>query len=109
MPPTNYVRPKRQNCGLTKCKKVIICLFLKREKKIKVNKVQRKLNYIYLNIKKLCLNVNVHRYKSYIRHEDFRLSSVRSSFVTLRPPPLDSETGWTGELWSKTKFLILEN
>ena len=23
--------------------------------------------------------------------------------------PLDSEMGWTGELWSKTKFLILEN
>ena len=22
--------------------------------------------------------------------------------VTLRVPPLDSETGWTGELWSKT-------
>ena len=29
--------------------------------------------------------------------------------VTLRGPPLDSEMGWTGELWSKTKFLILEN
>ena len=30
-------------------------------------------------------------------------------YVTLRVPPLDSEMGWTGELWSKTKFLILEN
>ena len=40
---------------------------------------------------------------SYIRHKDFRLPSV-----TLVVPPLDSETGWTGELWSKTKFLILE-
>ena len=36
-------------------------------------------------------------------------SSFSFSSVTLRPPPLDSETGWTGELWSKTKFLILEN
>ena len=35
-------------------------------------------------------------------------SFVRSS-VRLRGPPLDSEMGWTGELWSKTKFLILEN
>ena len=29
-------------------------------------------------------------------------SSVRS-FITLRVPPLDSETGRTGEFWSKTK------
>ena len=29
--------------------------------------------------------------------------------VTLRPPPLDSETGWTGELWSNPVLLILEN
>ena len=35
--------------------------------------------------------------------------SVRSSFVTLRGPPLDSETGWTGELWSNPVLLILEN
>ena len=27
------------------------------------------------------------------------------SRVTLRLPPLDSETGWTGELWSKTNLL----
>ena len=33
----------------------------------------------------------------------------RPPFVTLVLPPLDSETGWTGELWAKTKFLILEN
>ena len=47
---------------------------------------------------------------SYIRHEDFLLRSlVRPTSVTLRGPPLDSEMGWTGELWSKTKFLILEN
>ena len=44
---------------------------------------------------------------SYIRHEDF----LRPDFfsVRLRVPPLYSEMGWTGELWSKTKFLILEN
>ena len=39
--------------------------------------------------------------------------SFSSSFsffsVTLRLPPLNSEMGGTGELWSKTKFLILEN
>ena len=48
---------------------------------------------------------------SNIRHEDFR-PSVRSFVlpcVTLRGPPLDSETGWTGELWSNPVLLILEN
>ena len=30
-------------------------------------------------------------------------------FVTLRVPPLDSETGWPGELWSKTNLLIWQN
>ena len=38
--------------------------------------------------------------------------SVRPSVcscVTLRVPPLDSETGWTGELWSNPVLLILEN
>ena len=35
---------------------------------------------------------------------DTRISFVRSS-VTLVLPPLDSETGWTGELWSKTNLL----
>ena len=41
---------------------------------------------------------------------DTRISASSSfSSVTLRGPPLDSEMGWTGELWSKTKFLILEN
>ena len=36
---------------------------------------------------------------SKIRHKDFR-SFVHPLSVTLRLPPLDSETGWTGELWS---------
>ena len=36
---------------------------------------------------------------SYIRHEDY----FRPSSVTLRGPPQDSASGWTGELWSKTK------
>ena len=35
---------------------------------------------------------------SKIRHEDFLRPSYVCSCVTLRPPPLDSETGWTGEL-----------
>ena len=29
-------------------------------------------------------------------------------YVTLRGPPLYSEMGWTGELWSNCLFLILE-
>ena len=52
-----------------------------------------------------------HNLESYIRHEDFLcpLDSFFFSSVTLRVPPLDSETGWTGELWSNCVFLILEN
>ena len=34
---------------------------------------------------------------------------VRLFSVTLVLPPLDSETGWTGELWSNRNLLILEN
>ena len=30
-------------------------------------------------------------------------------YVTLRGPLLDSETGWTGELWSKTNLLNWQN
>ena len=42
------------------------------------------------------------------------LDSRISVLLLLRPsrsgyPPANSATGWTGELWSKTKFLILEN
>ena len=44
----------------------------------------------------------------YIRHKDFRPPSVRPS-VTLVLPPLGSETGWTGELWSNCILLILKN
>ena len=40
---------------------------------------------------------------------DTRISFVRSSFVTLRVPPLKSETCWTGELWPNRVLLILEN
>ena len=36
--------------------------------------------------------------KSFIRKEDFR-ASVRHAQGS---PTLDSETGWTGQLWSKT-------
>ena len=43
--------------------------------------------------------------QSYIRHEDFRLFFCPALSATLTVPPLDSETGWTGELWSKTNFL----
>ena len=54
------------------------------------------------------LKAEVFRKESYIRHEDF-FRPPPSPSVTLRVPPLISEMGWTGELWSKTKFLILEN
>ena len=41
---------------------------------------------------------------------DTRISVRPPSFsVTLRVPPLDSETGWTGELWSKTNLLNWQN
>ena len=41
---------------------------------------------------------------------DTRISFVRpSSSVMLVLPPLKSETGWTGELWSNHVLLILEN
>ena len=40
---------------------------------------------------------------------DTRISRLCSEFVTPVLPPLDSETGWTGELWSKTNLLILQN
>ena len=46
---------------------------------------------------------------SNIRHQDFHACVRASSAVTLRLPPLDSETGWTGELWSKTNLLIWQN
>ena len=48
---------------------------------------------------------------SYIRKEKYRPATPTSAavYVTLRLLPLDSEMGWTGELWSKTKFLIFEN
>ena len=40
---------------------------------------------------------------------DTRISSVCLDFsVALRVPPLDSETGCTGELWSNRVPLILE-
>ena len=42
-----------------------------------------------------------------IRNKDFR--PFISLSVMLRQPPLDSESGWTGELWSKTNFLKRQN
>ena len=39
---------------------------------------------------------------------DTRISVLRRLSVRLRVPPLDSETGWTGELWSNPVLLILE-
>ena len=55
----------------------------------------------------------------YIKHKDFRFLSVLQPsvlhpsvlhpFITLRVPPLKSETGWTGELWSKTYLLNWQN
>ena len=45
--------------------------------------------------------------QSYIRHKDICPSPSFS--VTLRTPPLKSETGWTGEHWSKTNLLNWQN
>ena len=42
--------------------------------------------------------------KSNIRHKDFPACSL-----TLRVPPLNFETGWTGELWSATNLLKWQN
>ena len=41
-----------------------------------------------------------------MRHEDFLCSDFS---VTLVLTPLNSETGWTGELWSKTNLLNWQN
>ena len=46
---------------------------------------------------------------SYSRHEDF---CPPPSSILLRNaggPPLDSEMGWTGKLWSKTNLLKWQN
>ena len=40
---------------------------------------------------------------------DTRISVLRRLSVRLRVPPLDSKTGWTGELWSNPVLLIFEN
>ena len=46
---------------------------------------------------------------SKIRHEDFRPPSFCPFFEMLRVPLLDSEMGWTGELWSNTNILKWQN
>ena len=45
---------------------------------------------------------------SNIYHKNFRPSPF---FLTLRlsPSPLDSEMGWTKELWTNLVFLLLQN
>ena len=47
--------------------------------------------------------------QSKIRKKEFCLAPA--VYVTLRapPPPLDFETGWTGELWSKTNLPNWQN
>ena len=51
--------------------------------------------------------------RSYIRKENYQPATTPAAaapmYVTLRGPPLDSETGWSGELWSNPVLLILEN
>ena len=41
-----------------------------------------------------------------IKHKVFLCLFIRHVSVMLRGPPMDSETGWTGELWSKTNLLF---
>ena len=56
--------------------------------------------------------IYIYKYISKIRHKDYLCLSVCPSVrpsVTLRVPPLKSETGWTGELWSKTNLLNCQN
>ena len=48
------------------------------------------------------------RILSYIRHDDFRSKFVRPSITLRGLPPLDSETWWTGELWSNCVVLMFE-
>ena len=45
---------------------------------------------------------------SYIGHKDFRPPSVLCPSRS-GDPPLDSETGWTGEIWLKTNLLNWQN
>ena len=48
--------------------------------------------------------------ESLIRKEKCRPATPTTPvYVTLRGPPLDSETGWTGELSSNRVLLILDN
>ena len=50
--------------------------------------------------------------ESYVRKGKFcPATTTTAMYVTLRlpPPPQDSETGWTWELWSKTNFLNWQN
>ena len=43
-------------------------------------------------------------------HPKYPILDTRiSCSVALRVPPLDSETGWTGELWLKTNLLNWQN
>ena len=50
------------------------------------------------------INTKYKHEKSYMRHKDFRFPSV-----TIVLPPLDSKTGWAGELWLKTTLLNWQN
>ena len=47
-------------------------------------------------------------YSVYNLYSVYSMYSDRSS-VMLVLPPLKSETGWTGELWSNHVLIILEN
>ena len=44
-----------------------------------------------------------------LKNSNYDKTQQLSSSVTLRVPPLDSETGWTGELSSNCVLLILKN
>ena len=53
---------------------------------------------------------------SFIRKDKYRHATTHAAaaaaapmHVTLRGPPLDSEMGWTGKLWSKTYLLNWQN
>ena len=47
---------------------------------------------------------------SYIRKEKYRPGTTTAVYVChAQATPQDSETGWTGELWSNTKLLKWQN
>ena len=66
--------------------------------------------YVAVRVKALKYQLTTKKYdENHYPILDTRISGLRPPSVTLTVPPLDSETGWTGELWSKTNILNWQN